>query len=211
MQEQEADVEDLLARELLAVDLRRRGTATGCRRAASLLALVEDRVEVRVDVLRRSGSASAALSSGVPLALSGRMMPSFMRRNVSELLPRQAHQPEEHRGGERHRELVGEVARAAVDEHVDEVVDPSRRCRPRSRPCASARTAGRASCGTSSGRAGRSTAGSAGGRCRATTRRPYADENRFGSRNASSTAARLAIMYAVSSMIRCTGPAERSW
>ena len=41
-----------------------------------------------------------------------------------ELLPRQAHEAEEHRRGELLGELVGEVALAAVDELVDEVVDP---------------------------------------------------------------------------------------
>ena len=40
-----------------------------------------------------------------------------------ELVPREAHEPEEHRRRQQLRELLGEVALAAVGERVDEVVD----------------------------------------------------------------------------------------
>ena len=89
-------------------------------------ALVEDGVEVRVELLADVALDLLALLGLHRRSSPGRMMPSFRRRKRVELLPRQPHEAEEHRRRELLRELVGEVALAAVDELVDEVVDAMR-------------------------------------------------------------------------------------
>ena len=121
-EEEVTDVEDLLARQLLAVDLG------GVEAAEDVVArfgepLVEDLVEVRVELL-----ADVALDLQPRLGLhvdGARTEDAVLEPQEGvELLPRQSHQPEEHGGGERLGELVGEVAFAPIDELVDEVVDP---------------------------------------------------------------------------------------
>ena len=123
-QEQEADVEDVLAAEAVAVDLGARGSATEVV-PRLLLALVEDLVEVLVD---RVGDLLLVLAGlrrplGVPVTCSGRMMPSFMVRKRVQLVHGQAQEREEDLRGEGDGELLGEVHLAPLDEPVDEVVD----------------------------------------------------------------------------------------
>ena len=84
---------------------------------------VEDRVEVRVDLLPGLGLDPRPRVRVVRVG-AGPHDAVLQAQQRVELLPRQAHQPEEHRRRERDRELVGEVAAAAVDEGVDEVIDP---------------------------------------------------------------------------------------
>ncbi|MFN8027024.1 MAG: hypothetical protein U0W40_11925 [Acidimicrobiia bacterium] len=120
-EEQEADVEDLLAGELLAVDLGReevREDVVGRR----LLALVEDAVEERVDVLRGVALHLRVVLRGAALALRADDAVLHAQER-GQLLPRQAHEAEEHRRRERHRELVGEVAVPPVGKGVEEPVE----------------------------------------------------------------------------------------
>ncbi len=107
-------------RQALAVDL---GAVEAREDVVARLfeALVEDVVEVRVELL-----ADVTLDLEAFLRIhvdrAGSQDPVTQPLERAELLPRQAHQSEEHRRRERFRELVGEVALAPIDEHVDEVV-----------------------------------------------------------------------------------------
>ena len=161
-EEEEADVEDVLAGEPVALDLGVEEVRQEV--VASLhLALVEDLVEVLVDrvgdlLLVVAGLLRSPYS--FPVTWSGRMMPSFMVRKRSSSSRGRPEQGEEDLRGERDGELLGEVDLAPVDEAVDEVVDERRHLVVHGAPSCAGRRSGRAACGTSCAPAGRSAAGS---------------------------------------------------
>ena len=123
-EEEEADVEDVLAAEPVALDLG----VEEVREQVVLplvLTLVEDLVEVVVD---RVGDLLLVVAGLLrPVELPGHVVraddPVLHGEEAVELVERQAEQGEEDLGGERDGELLGEVHLAPVDEAVDEVVD----------------------------------------------------------------------------------------
>ena len=159
-EEEEADVEDVVAGELVAVDL---GVEEAAEQVVAPLdlAVVEHIVEVRVD--RRADLVLVGDGVGVLAALADDVVGPddavLHRQERRQVRERQPEQGEEHLRRQRHRELGREVALPAVDEACRSARARTRRPAPRARPCGAARTAGRGSCGTSRGRAGRSAAG----------------------------------------------------
>ena len=87
-------------------------------------------VEVVVDLDGRWRPCTADRASTSNIAFgsifSGCRMPSRRSSIVRRSLSRQPHQAEEHRRREQLGELLGEVALAAIDERVDELVDAAR-------------------------------------------------------------------------------------
>ena len=123
-EQHEADVEHLVAREALVACFgggEQREDVVAWRGGA----FVEHCVEVGVDPLRRL-LLDARPFLGRRCGGAGPEDPVAERDQRVELLPVEPHHPEEHRRREQLGELLGEVARAAVDEPIDEVVDPHR-------------------------------------------------------------------------------------
>ena len=123
-EQHEADVEHLVARETDVAYFggRERGEDVVAWRGG---AFFEHRVEIGVDPLR--GLLLEARSFlGCRCGGPGPEDPVAERDQSVELLPVEPHHSEEHRRREQFGELLGEVARAAVDEPIHEVVDPHR-------------------------------------------------------------------------------------
>ncbi len=123
-EQNEADVEHLVAREVLVAgfDSGEQREDVVARRGG---AFVQHRVEVRVDPLRRL-LLDARPFLGQRLRGARSEDPVAERDQRVELFPVEPHHPEEHRRREQLGELRGEVACAAFDEAIDEVVDPHR-------------------------------------------------------------------------------------
>ena len=123
-EEQEADVQDVLAGEPVTLDLG----VEEVREQVVLplhLALVEDLVEVVVDRVGDLLLVVAGLLRSVELAgdVVGPDDAVLHGEEPVQLVEGQAEQGEEHLGGERDGELLGEVHLAPVDEPIDQVVD----------------------------------------------------------------------------------------
>ena len=126
-EEQEADVENVLAGETVALDF---GVEEVGEQVVLplLLTLVEDLVEVVVD---RVGDL-LLVGGGLPrpVALPGHVVGAddavLHGEEAVQLVERQAEERQEDLGGEGDGELLGEVHLAPVDEPVDEVVDELR-------------------------------------------------------------------------------------
>ncbi len=124
-EQQEADVEDVLAREAIAVDLglqEARDDVVGQARRS----LIDETAEVLVDPFAvRVGDRAASPCRTSRL----RVEPLGMEHAVAHVEEpceapsfRQPHQPEENRRREQVCEIFGEVALTTVDELVDEIV-----------------------------------------------------------------------------------------
>ena len=84
------------------------------------LTLIQYRVEIGVDLLADL-LPEVHLLGRIPWRAHDAVLESEKR---VELLPRQAHQPQKDRGWEKYRQLLAEVAAAAIDERIDEMVHP---------------------------------------------------------------------------------------
>ncbi len=126
-EEEEADVQDVLARQPVAfhlgVEEEREQVVAPLR-----LAQVEDLVEVLVD--RVGGLLLVVLRLVAPVELAHHVVGPddavLHREEAIQLVERQSEQGEKDLGGEGDGELLGEVHLTPVDEAVDEVVDECR-------------------------------------------------------------------------------------
>lgn len=119
---EEADVEDVVLGQPFAIDLRGQEPRDDVVSGA-LGALVDERAEVVVDLESRPHHDVVAVLTFELVAVEDAVAQA---QEHAQLLLGQTHQAEEHRRREDLGEFLGEVALAAVDESVDEPVDPTR-------------------------------------------------------------------------------------